>query len=44
MGLFPRLNPLFENYEVFVLLALPEPFAHTLLIPLHSEQHLAEDV
>ena len=44
MGLFSRLNPLFENYEVLVLLALPEPFAHTLFVPLHSEHHLTEDV
>ena len=44
MGLFSRLNPLFENHEVLVLLALPEPFAHRLLIPLQAEEHLAEDV
>ena len=43
-GIISRLNPLFENHEVLVLLALPEPFAHTLFVPLHSEQHLAEDV
>ena len=43
-GIISRLNPLFENYEVLILLTLPEPFAHQSLIPLHSEQHLAEDV